>query len=161
MTKKTVILISLLFTLSGCNNAQENQAEHDAKVAAQAKAELRAELKHEEIEKAKLHELELQKNNKLAHMGITTTNGKLIIDTNKTKSFFQQMAASLKVKADKFAKDMQEGTIDDKEAGIEVTKSHINIDLNKTKGYLDKWGKVFESYAKEFQKMTEEIDNNK
>jgi uncharacterized lipoprotein NlpE involved in copper resistance len=161
MTKKTVILISLLFALSGCNNAQENQAAHDAKVAAQAKAELREELKREEIEKAKLHELELQKNNKLAHMGITTTNGKLIIDTDKTKSFFQQMAANLKVKADKFAKDMQEGTIDDKEAGIEITKTHVNIDLNKTKGYLDKWGKVFESYAKEFQKMTEEIDSNK
>ena len=159
LTKKTVILISLLLALSGCNNAQENQAEHDAKISAQAKAEVRAEIKREEEEKSRLHEIELQKNNKLAHMGISTEDGKLIIDTNKTKSFFQQMAANLKVKADKFAKDMQEGTIDDKEAGIEVTKSHINIDLNKTKGYLDKWGKVFESYAKDFQKMTEEIDS--
>ena len=159
--KKTLILLPILFALSGCNNAQENQAEHDAKVAAQAKAELRAELKREEEEKARLHEQELQKNNKLAHMGITTTDGKLIIDTNKTKSFFQQMAANLKVKADKFAKDMKEGKIDDKEAGIVVTETEVNIDLNKTKSYLDKWGKVFESYAKEFQKMTEDINTTK
>ncbi len=159
--KKNLLLISILLTLSGCNNAQENQAEHDAKVAAQAKAELREELKREEEEKAKLNELELQKDNKLSHIGITTTNGKLIIDTNKTKSFFQQMAANLKVKADKFAKDMKEGKIDDKEAGIVVTETQINIDLNKTKSYLDTWGKVFESYAKEFQKMTEEINNTK
>jgi len=33
--------------------------------------------------------------------------------------------------------------------------------LNKTKSYLDKWGKIFESYAKEFQKMTEEINTTK
>ena len=158
---KTLILLPLLFALAGCNNAQENQAEHDAKVAAQAKAELREELKHEEEKKARLHEQELQKNNKLSHMGISTEDGKLIIDTNKTKSFFQQMAANLKVKADKFAKDMNEGKIDDKEAGIVITETQVNIDLNKTKSYLDKWGKIFESYAKEFQKMTEEINTSK
>ncbi len=161
MLQKTLLTTLILFMLSGCQNAQENQAKHDAKVAEQAKAELRAELKAEQEEKAKQHEIEVQENNKLAHMGITTTDGKLIIDTNKTKSFFQKMAANLKVKADKFAKDMQEGTIDDKEAGIEVTETHVNIDLNKTKGYLDKWGKVFESYAKEFQKMTEELNSSK
>jgi hypothetical protein len=161
MIKKTLILLPLLIALSGCNSKSESQAEHDAKVAAQAKAELRAELKREEEKRAKQHELELQKNNKLAHMGITTSNGKLIIDTNKTKSFFQQMAANIKVKADKFAKDMREGKINDAEAGIVVTDTQVNIDLNKTKGYLDKWGKVFESYAKEFQKMTQDLDKSK
>ncbi len=158
MTKKILILLFILFTLSGCNNAQENQTEHDAKVAAQAKAELRAELKKEQEEKAKKHEAETNKNSKLAHMGITTDNGKLIIDTNKTKDFFQQMAANLKVHADKFAKDMERGIINDKEAGIEVNETHINIDLNKTKSFLDTWSKTIEGYAKEFDKMTKDID---
>lgn len=161
MLQKTLLTTLLLFMLSGCQNAQENQAEHDAKIAAQAKAELRAELKAEQEAKAKQHEKELQQNNKLAHMGITSTNGKLIIDTNKTKSFFQQMAANLKVKADKFAKDMKAGVIDDKEAGIVVTETQVNIDLNKTKSFLDNWGKVFESYAKEFQQMTEDLNTSK
>ena len=158
MTKKILILLFILFTLSGCNNAQENQAEHDAKVAAQAKAELRAELKKEQEEKARQKEEALVKNNKLAHIGITTDDGKLIIDTNKTKDFFRQMAKNIKVHADKFAKDMEKGIIDDKEAGIEVNETHINIDLNKTKSFLDTWGKTIEGYAKEFDKMTKELD---
>jgi len=158
MTKKLLTTLAILLTFSGCQNAKENQAEHDAKVAAQAKAELRAELKKEQEEKAKQREVELAKHNKLAHMGITTDNGKLIIDTNKTKDFFQQMAANIKTHADKFAKDMEKGIIDDKEAGIEVNETHINIDLNKTKSFLDTWSKTIEGYAKEFDKMTKDID---
>ena len=158
MTKKLLITTAILLSFSGCQNAKENQAEHDAKVAAQAKAELHAELKKEQEEKARQKEEALAKNNKLAHMGITTDNGKLIIDTNKTKDFFQQMAANIKVHADKFAKDMEKGVIDDKEAGIEVNETHINIDLNKTKSFLDTWSKTIEGYAKEFDKMTKELD---
>jgi len=158
ITKKLLLTMALLLSFSGCQNAKENQAEHDAKVAAQAKAELRAELKKEQEAKARQHEEEMKKNNKLAHMGITTDNGKLIIDTNKTKDFFQQMAANIKVRADKFAKDMKKGVVDDKEAGIEMNETHINIDLNKTKSFLDGWSKTLEGYAKEFNKMTKEID---
>jgi len=158
MSKKILLTIVLLLSISGCQNAKESQAEHDAQVAAQAKAELRAELKKEQEEKARQHEEEMKKKNKLAHMGITTDNGKLIIDTNKTKDFFQQMAADLKVRADKFTKDMEKGVVDDKEAGIEMNETHINIDLNKTKSFLDNWSKTLEGYAKEFNKMTKEID---
>jgi len=158
MTKTLLTTIAILLTFSGCQNAKENQAEHDAKVAAQAKAELRAELKKEQEEKIRQHEEEMRQNNKLSHMGITTDNGKLIIDTNKTKDFFQQMAANIKVHADKFAKDMEKGIIDDKEAGIEVNETHINIDLNKTKSFLDTWSKTLEGYAKEFDTMTKDID---
>jgi len=159
--KNILILLSLLFALSGCNNAQEKQSAHDAKVAAQAKTELRAELKAEQEAKAKQHEIEVQQNNKLAHMGITTTNGKLIIDTNKTKSFFQQMAENFKLKADKFAQDMEKGTVENKEAGIEMSDDSIHIDLNKTKSFLDNWGKTIEGYMKEFQTMTEDLNTSR
>ena len=133
--KKTITLLTLilLLSLTACQNGTENQAEHDAKIAAQAKEELRAELKAEQEAKAKQQETELQKNNKLAHMGISTDNGRLIIDTNKTKSYFQQMAEKLKAHADKFAKEMENGSVNEEEAGIVVTDTQINIDLNKTK----------------------------
>jgi len=161
LKKITLITIALLFSLTACQNAQENQAEHDAKIAAQAKAELRAELKAEQEAKVKQHEITVQKNSKLAHMGITTDNGKLIIDTNKTKSFFQQMAENFKVRADKFAKDFKDGNINDPEAGIVVSDSHVNIDLNKTKSFLDTWGKTIESYVKEFDKLSKDINSSK
>ena len=161
MTQKIFLILALIFTFSGCQNAQKNQAEHDAKVAAQAKAELRAELKKEAEEKARKKETDIQKHNKMAPMGITTDDGKLIIDTNKTKTFFQQMAANIKTHADKFAKDMKKGVVDDKEAGVEINETHINIDLNKTKSFLDSWSKTVEGYAKEFEKMTKEINTTK
>ena len=156
--KTTLLTLLLLFTLSGCQDNKESQAKHDAKIIAQAKAEMRAEIKAEQAAEVKKQEAKLQENNKLAHMGITTNNGKLIIDTNKTKDFFQKMAEKIKIHAEKFSKDMEKGIIDDKEAGIEVSNTKINIDLNKTKGFLDNWGKVFESYAKEFEKMTKEME---
>ena len=161
MSKNIIILFALLFALAGCNNAQENQAAHDAKIAAQAKAELRAELKAEQEAHAAQHETDMQKNNKLAHMGITTTHGKLIIDTNKTKSFFKKMAENFKVKADKFAKDMKKGDVNNTEAGIEMTNDTINIDLNKTKSFLDNWGKVIEGYMKEFQTISGDLNVSK
>lgn len=152
MRKKILMTSLVLLSLSGCQNAKENQAEHDAKIAAQAKAELRAELEEERRQK----EAELQKNNKLGHMGISTDDGKLIIDTHKTKDFLQQMAEKMKDHADKFSKDFEKGVIDDKEAGIEMNQTHINIDLNKTKSFLENWEKTLEGYAKEFNKMTQE-----
>ncbi len=153
--KKILIALTVLLALSGCQDKQENQAAHDAKVAAQAKAELRAELKKEQEAAVQAQD------NKLAHIGITTTNGKLIIDTNKTKSYFQKLAEKLKVHADKFAKDMENGDINNSEAGVVVTKTEINIDLNKTKSFLDNWGKTIEQYTKEFKKMTEELNTSK
>lgn len=152
MRKKILMTSLVLLSLSGCQNTKENQAEHDAKIAAQAKAELRAEL--EEARRQK--EAELQKNNKLGHMGISTDEGKLIIDTHKTKDFLQQMAEKMKDHADKLSKDFEKGVIDDKEAGIEMNQTHINIDLDKTKSFLENWEKTLESYAKEFNKMTQE-----
>ena len=147
----------LLFSFSGCQNAQEKRAEHDAQVAQKAKTALLAELKLKEEEKQK-KELERQKNNKLAHMGITTDNGKLIIDTNKTKDFFKQMAIKMQAHAEKFSKDLEKGMIDDQNAGIEMNETHIEIDLNKTKSFLDTWNKKIEEYVKEFDNITKDFD---
>ena len=157
--KKTlsVLTLTILLALSGCQDKQESQAEHDAKVAAQAKAELRAELRKAEEERAKAQE----KESKLAHIGITTTDGKLIIDTNKTKSYFQKLAEKLKTHADKFAKELESGDINNSEAGIIVTETKINIDINKTKSFLETWEQTIEQYAKEFKKMTEELNSSK
>ncbi len=161
--KKTITLLglTLLLSLTACQNGKENQAEHDAKIAAQAKKELRAELKAEQEAKAKQQEIELQKDNKFAHMGISTNNGKLIIDTNKTQSYFQKMAEKLRAHAEKFAKEMKSGSVNEKEAGIVVTDTQINIDLNKTKSFLDTWGETLQNYAKDFQHMTEELNTSK
>jgi hypothetical protein len=159
MTIKILTTIAVLFTLTACQNAQENQAEHDAKVAADARAELLIELEAAANTEARQKKEEIEETNTLAPMGVVVYDGKLIIDTNQTKTFFQEMAATMKAKADQFAKDLEEGNINNPQAGIEMNQTNINIDLNKTKSFFENWEKTVEGYVKQFEAMTKQLNN--
>ncbi len=151
--KKIITVAILLLSLTACQNAKEKQEAHDAKIVAQARAELLAELK-EEKEKTE----ERTKDDKLSHLGITTKNGTLSINTNQTKAYFQDIADNIHNKVNKYKEDMKKGIINEKEAGIEMNKTHINLDLNKTKSFLNHWGKKLDVYFKEFDNLTKEIE---
>ena len=150
------ILFSLIVLLlfSGCQDKKEEQAQHDAKIAQEA----RTELLKEQAEAKKKQE-ELEKNNKFSKIGITSEDGKIIIDTNKTKSYFQNLTHEMKTKMDKMSKDLEKGIVKNEEAGIEANETHINIDLNKTKSFLDTWGKKMQGFVKEFDDIAKEFDN--
>jgi len=152
--KYILLTIILLLSLSGCQNKKEDQAQHDAKIAQEA----RAQLLKEQAE-AKQKQAELEGNNKYSKIGITTEDGKIIIDTNKTKDFFKDIAIKMKDKMEKLSKDLEKGMIKDKNAGIEVNETHIHIDLNKTKSFLDNWGKKMQGFVKEFDDIVKEFDN--
>ena len=156
--KQLMTAIIVLFFLSGCNQKQEDQAAHDAKVAQQAREKLLKELKAQE-EARRRAQVEAQKRDRLSQVGIEkTSDGKIVIDVNRTKSFFQQLAARIKHKTDKFVKDMERGVIKEREAGIEINEGHIEIDLNKTENFLQKWGRKMEEFAKEFDKIAGQLD---
>jgi multidrug efflux pump subunit AcrA (membrane-fusion protein) len=164
--KQLMTAIIVLFLLGGCNQKQEDQAAHDAKVAQQAREALLKELKVQEEAKRKAQEeakrkaqIERQKQNRLSQVGIETMpDGKIIIDVNRTKSFFQKLASRIKHKTDKLAKEMERGIIEEKEAGIEINETHIEIDLNKTESFLEKWSRKMEEFAKEFDKIADQLD---
>ena len=151
--KHILFSLILLLSFSGCQDKKEEQAQHDAKVAQEA----RAELLKEQAEAKKKQE-ELEKNNKFSKIGITTEDGKIIIDTNKTKSYFKDIANEMKIKMDKLSKDLEKGVMKNDEAGIEVNETHIYIDLNKTKSFLDTWGKKMQEFVKEFEEIAQEFD---
>lgn len=151
--KYTLFLLLILFSLSGCQDKKEDQTQHDAKVAQEA----RSQLLKEQAEAKKKQE-ELEKNNKYSKVGITKEDGKIIIDTNKTKSYFKDIAHQMKINMDKIRKDLEDGFIKNDEAGIEMDESHINIDLNKTKSFLDTWGKKMQGFVKEFDDIAKEFD---
>jgi hypothetical protein len=151
-----LVLVWLL--LSGCQQKQEDQAAHDAKVAQQAREELLKELKAKEEARRKAQQ-EAQKRDRLSQLGIEKMpDGKIVIDVNRTQNFFQQLAARLKHKTDKLARDMERGIIEEKEAGIEITETHIVIDLNKTESFLEKWSRKMEEFAQEFDKIADQLD---
>jgi hypothetical protein len=152
--KHILFSLILLLLFSGCQDKKEEQAQHDAKIAQEA----RTELLKEQAE-AKKEQEELEKNNKFSKIGITSEDGKIIIDTNKTKSYFKDLAHQMKTKMDKMSKDLEKGIVKNEEAGIEANETHINIDLNKTKSFLDTWGKKMQGFVKEFDDIAKEFDN--
>jgi len=155
--KKTLFPLLIAVYLTGCQQKQEDQAAHDAKVAQQAREALLKELKAKEEAKRKAQAAE----GRLSHVGVTTTpDGKIIIDTNKTKSYFEALARKMKEKADQLAKDMQKGVIEEKEAGIEVSEEKIVIDVNKTKGFLEQWAKKMEGFVKEMDEVAKAIETD-
>ncbi len=149
--KYTLLSILILFSLSGCQDKKEDQAQHDARVAQEA----RAQLLKEQAEAKKKSE----QNSTYAKIGITSKDGKITIDTNKTKSYFKDLAQQMKTKMDKMSKDLEKGIVKNDEAGIEVDETHINIDLNKTKSFLDNWGKKMQGFVKEFDNIAKEFDD--
>lgn len=155
--KPFMLTITLLLFFVSCQNAQEKQTEHDAMIAKQARQQLMAELKAKEEAKQKALKAE-EDNTTLSKIGITTSDGKITIDTNKTKAFFQDITKDISKKIKKVTDDLQEGMIKDKNAGIEIGENHINIDLNKTKSFLDSWGKKMQSVVQEFDEMAKEIN---
>ena len=157
--KQIITIIAAAALLAGCQQkSSEEQKAHDAKIAQQAREQLLKEL---EAKKAAQQEADLKakQQSRLAPMGVTTTpDGKIIIDTNKTKSYFKMMAQKMKAKADELAKEMQQGIIEEKEAGVEVSDEKIVVDLNKTKGFMEKWVKKMEGFVKEMDEVAKTLD---
>ncbi len=123
----------------------------------QAVEALKKELHTTQAELAKLkeqlHHKEqlLQKYNKLSTTGILVDGDTLIIDANKTESYFKSLGKSFEEKLSKLAKDLEKGVIQEKAAGIEIDETRINIDFNKTKSLIELWGKKLEEIAKDFK----------
>jgi hypothetical protein len=153
------ILISgiVLLALSGCQDSKEEQARHDAIIAQEAREQLLEELKAKETAEQKAKE-EKEKDSKLSQMGVTIDKGVLTVDTNKTKGFFQDLGNKLENKMKTISKDLDDGTLNEKEAGIELNKTHINIDLNKTKNFLDDWSVKMQALIKELNTIIKELD---
>ena len=151
--KNILLSLLILFSLSGCQDKKEDQAQHDAKIAQEARVQL---LK--EQEEAKKKQEELEKNSKFSQIGVTSKEGKITIDTNKTKSYFKDLAHQMKTKMDKMSEDLEKGIVKNEEAGIEMDETHINIDLNKTKTFLDIWGKKMQGFVKEVDSIAKEFD---
>ena len=150
--KSSFIVIILLLSLSGCQDKKEDQTKHDAKIAQEA----RDQLLKEQAEAKKKQEAR-ESNGKFSQIGVASKNGKITIDTNKTKSYLKDLAHQMKTKMDKMGKDLEKGIVKNEEAGIEMDETHINIDLNKTKTFLETWGKKMQGFVKEFDDIAKEF----
>lgn len=99
-----------------------------------------------------------QNNNLFEKMGVEVGEGKLNIDFNQTKDFFNALRDTFESKAQEIQKDISEGKVDMAEnVGIKIDKENINIDLEKTKSFVEGFGKKIENFLAELEKSVEDI----
>jgi hypothetical protein len=154
--KQILMAATLLFTLSACQHTDKKSAEQNStqEVKLLTRPGTTTTIQQPQQQQP------AEEKGKLAQMGITADQGKIIIDTNKTRDFFKQMAQKIQHETQKLSQEMQQGVIEEGAAGIEVNQTHINIDLNKTEHFLDIWSKKLEEYVKEFDTITNQFDTN-
>jgi len=98
-------------------------------------------------------------NDLFSKMGVEVGEGKLNIDLNQTKDFFNALRETFESTAQNLQKDLSEGKVDMAEnVGIKVDKENINIDLNQTKNFIESFGKKVEGFLEELEKSVRDID---
>ena len=175
------ILMSLilLLSLAGCQEKEQEsskaQTKHDAKSAEETRAEVLAEFEAEKkaqlaqvkATEAKIKALKVTpstetqaEKDKLSQMGVNMDNDVITIDTNKTKTFLEDLSKKMEKQMQKISYDLDKGIIEAKDAGVNINNGHINIDLNKTQDLFESWGKKIQMFTNEFNDATKSLDNN-
>jgi len=91
-------------------------------------------------------------------LGIKIDDGKIEIDTNATKSFFESLQKKVEEKAVDLEKSLQEGKVDLKESvGVRIDESKIEIDLNKTKSFLEEITNKAKTFIESLDKTIDNI----
>jgi len=95
-------------------------------------------------------------------LGIKIGDGKIEIDTNATKSFFDSVQKKVEDKAKDIENGIKEGKVDLKESvGVKVDSDKIEIDLNKTKSFLDEISNRVKSFVDSIDSTISNISKDK
>jgi hypothetical protein len=94
----------------------------------------------------------------LKNMGIVIDDGKIEIDANKTKSFFERINRALEQGINSGVKKASKVAPTEDDLGIKVEGEKVEIDLNKTKNFMKKWIKAIEVFSKELNSTIKIID---
>jgi len=91
-------------------------------------------------------------------LGVEVGDGKLNIDLNQTRAFFDALRETFENTAQNLQKDLADGKVDMAEnVGIKIDKENINIDLEKTKSFIESFGQKIEGFLAEIEKSVEDI----
>ena len=150
-------IVTLMVLLTFCFSQTKEEALHDAKVRQEARAELLLELQQQKLLKSHNPTIKETKQpfNKI---GLTINKDMIILDTNKTTNFFQNLTLSLESKFKQIQKELQSTIKDPKKIGIDINNEHINIDINTSSNYLKELEKKMQGFVKEFDNIAKEFD---
>jgi len=99
-----------------------------------------------------------QDNDLFSKLGVEVGEGKLNIDLNQTREFFDALKQTFESTAQNLQKDISEGKVDMAEnVGIKIDKENINIDLEKTKRFIEGFGLKIQNFLAELEKSVDDI----
>ncbi len=94
-------------------------------------------------------------------LGIKIEDGKIELDTNKTKAFFETLQTKAQEQAQKIEKGLKEGNLDLQESvGIKVENQKIELDLNKTKSFFENLANKASSFLETIDKEIDKFNKN-
>ena len=99
------------------------------------------------------HDTDLMK-----EMGLQVEKGRIILDTEKSKKFFEALGRQLREGLDEGVKKAKQHAPKEEDLGIHIQKNRIEIDVNKTKSFMKKWVEMMEILGKEINRSLQPLN---
>jgi len=85
-------------------------------------------------------------------MGLQVRDGQIILDTEKSKRFFESLGRSIKENIHQGVKKAEEKMPSGEDLGIHVDDKKVVIDLNRTKNFMKEWVETMEVLGRELNR---------
>lgn len=85
-------------------------------------------------------------------MGLQVEDGRIILDTEKSKNFFESLGRSIEKNIHQGVKKAEKHVPSGEEIGIKVEDKKVVIDLNKTRNFMKAWVETMEVLGRELNR---------
>lgn len=85
-------------------------------------------------------------------MGLQVDRGRIILDTRKSKEFFEALGKQLKAGMDQSVQKAKQHAPTGSDFGIQVQNEKVVIDLNRTKNFMKGWVETMEILGRELNR---------
>ncbi len=85
-------------------------------------------------------------------MGLQVDHGRIILDTKKSKEFFEALGKQLKSGVDQSVQKAKQHAPSGSDLGIQVQGEKVVIDLNRTKSFMKGWVETMEILGRELNR---------
>ena len=94
----------------------------------------------------------------MRNLGLQITDGRIILDTEKSKIFFESLEKKLREGMREGIQKAKERTPRESDPGIYIRNDRIEIDVNKTKSFMRDWIETMEIIGKEINRSLRSLD---
>ncbi len=99
-----------------------------------------------------------QETDLMKKMGLQVEKGRIILDTEKSKKFFEALGRQLREGLEEGVEKAKQHAPQEEDLGIHIQKNRIEIDVNKTKAFLKGWVKMMEVLGKEINRSLQPLN---